>query len=113
RGAISASALQTLLGRFVGPGRAAELFLAYARDRGREGVDELEGDGDLVQYVELQLAGAIGGASARAMVRTVAQEEPLGIEEVMTILDEASQLIAYSHRLEDKQRELESATQEL
>jgi signal transduction histidine kinase len=66
-----------------------------------------------VRFVELQLAGAIGGASARAMVATVAQEEPLGIEEVMTILDEASQVIAYSHQLEGKQRELESATREL
>jgi Na+/proline symporter/signal transduction histidine kinase len=113
RGTISAASLQTLLGRFVGPARAAELFLAYARDRGLERADELEGDGELVRFVELQLAGAIGGASARAMVATVAQEEPLGIEEVMTILDEASQVIAYSHQLEGKQRELESATREL
>ena len=44
------------------------------------------------------------------MVATVAEEEPLGIEEVMTILDEASQVIAYSHQLEEKQRELELAT---
>jgi Na+/proline symporter/two-component sensor histidine kinase len=113
RGAVSASALQTLLGRFLGPTRAAELFAAYARDKGMRSVDELEGDGDLVRFAELHLAGIIGAASARAMVATVAQEEPLGIDEVMTILDEASQVIAYSRRLEDKQRELESATQEL
>jgi Na+/proline symporter/signal transduction histidine kinase len=113
RGSMSASALQTLLGRFVGPPRAAELFAAYARDRGLTRADELEGDGALVRFVELQLAGAIGGASARAMVATVAQEEPLGLADVMTILDEASQVIAYSHRLEDKQRELEAATSEL
>jgi signal transduction histidine kinase len=31
----------------------------------------------------------------------------------MTIIDEASQMIAYSHRLEEKQHELEAATQEL
>ncbi len=113
RGTASASALQTLLGRFVGPPRAAELFSAYARDRGLESVAELEGDGDLVRFAELQLAGAIGAASARAMVATVAQEEPLGIEEVMTILDEASQVIAYSHQLEEKQSELEAATRDL
>jgi signal transduction histidine kinase len=47
------------------------------------------------------------------MVATVAEEEPLGIEEVMTILDEASQVIAYSHQLEEKQRELEQASSEL
>jgi Na+/proline symporter/signal transduction histidine kinase len=110
RGSISASSLQTLLGRFVGPAHAADLFSAYARDRGFERAEELEGDGELVRFVELQLAGAIGGASARAMVATVVQEEPLGLAEVMTILDEASQVIAYSHRLEEQQRELEAAT---
>ena len=110
RGTFSASALQTLLGRFVGPARAAETFSAYAAERGLKSVQDLEGDGELVHMVELQLAGTIGGASARAMVATVAQEEPLGLAEVMTILDEASQVIAYSHQLEEKQRELEAAT---
>ena len=113
RGTTSASALQTLLGRFLGPERALELFSAYARERGLTSVDDLEGDGELVHFAELQLAGAIGAASARAMVATVAEEEPLGIEEVMTILDEASQVIAYSHQLEEKQRELEAATRDL
>ena len=113
RGTISASSLQVLLGRFVGPARAAEIFAAYALQRGFASADELEGDDALVRFVELQLAGAIGAASARAMVTTVVEEEPLGIEEVMTILDEASQVIAYSHRLEEQQRELEAATRSL
>jgi signal transduction histidine kinase len=47
------------------------------------------------------------------MVATIAQEEPLGIDEVMTIIDETSHVIAYSHELEDKQRELEAATASL
>src|SRR4029453_3450961 len=46
-------------------------------------------------------------------VATVGREEPLGIAEVLDILDEASQMIAYSHKLEDKSRELEAATAEL
>jgi signal transduction histidine kinase len=47
------------------------------------------------------------------MVATVAQEEPLGMDEVMTIIDEASHVIAYSHKLEEKQQELEAATNSL
>jgi signal transduction histidine kinase len=43
----------------------------------------------------------------------VVQEEPLGLDEVMNILDEASQVRAYSHELEQKSRELEAATAEL
>ncbi|UUZ71879.1 hypothetical protein LP415_24620 [Polaromonas sp. P1(28)-8] len=47
------------------------------------------------------------------MVASVVQEEPLGIDEVMNILDEASQVRAYSRELELKSQELEAATAEL
>jgi signal transduction histidine kinase len=47
------------------------------------------------------------------MVASVVEEEPLDLDDVMRILDEASQLRAYSHALEDKSRSLERATQEL
>jgi Na+/proline symporter/nitrogen-specific signal transduction histidine kinase len=113
RPTTSVSALQTLLGRFLGPTRAAELFEAYATVRGMRSVDELEGDATLVSFAELQLAGTIGAASAHTIVATVAQEEALGIDEVMTIIDEASHVIAYSHQLEEKQHELEAATASL
>jgi Na+/proline symporter/nitrogen-specific signal transduction histidine kinase len=113
RAATSVSALQTLLGRFLGPTRAAELFQAYATVRGFKSVDELEADAGLVGFAELQLAGTIGAASAHTIVATVAQEESLGLEEVMTIIDEASHVIKYSHELEEKQHELEAATASL
>jgi signal transduction histidine kinase len=41
------------------------------------------------------------------------KEEALTIEEVREILDEASEVVVYSHRLEQKSRELEAATTEL
>jgi len=41
------------------------------------------------------------------------EEEALGLDDVMRILDEASQLRAYSHALEDKSRSLEQASAEL
>ncbi len=112
RGAQSVAALQALLARFLGPRRAEELFTAYARSRGVADAAALDGDAGLVRFAELQLAGTIGAASARTMVATVAQEapHPLRLDEVMTIIDEASQVIAYSHQLEEKQRELEAAT---
>ena len=113
RGTASASSLQTLVGRFLGPARAAELFDTYARSRGVAAADELDADARLVRFAEIQLAGAIGASSARAMVSSVVQEEPLGVDEVMAIIDEASQAIAYSQKLEEKQSELEAATREL
>ena len=113
RGTTSASVLQTLLGRFLGAARAAELFRNYALERGYKSADDLEGDAQLMHFAEIQLAGTIGAASAHTMVSSVAQEEPLGIDEVMSIIDEASQVIAYSHKLEEKQQELEHATASL
>jgi len=115
RGAKSVDALQAVLARFLGAARTEELFAAYARSRGVEPPRSLAADADLVRFAELQLAGTIGAASARTMVATVAQEapRPLPIDEVMTIIDEASQVIAYSHQLEEKQRELEAATASL
>jgi signal transduction histidine kinase len=47
------------------------------------------------------------------MVASVVEEEPLGMGEVMNIIDEASQVLAYSRQLEQKSRELEAATNEL
>src|SRR5208283_3591586 len=63
--------------------------------------------------VEVQLAGAIGAASARVMVAAVVKEEALTIDEVRAILDEASQIVVYSHKLEQKSRELETTSAEL
>ena len=47
------------------------------------------------------------------MVASVVKEEAPGLEEVMSILDETSQAIAYSKALEQKSHELEAATAEL
>ncbi|MDO8448432.1 MAG: sensor histidine kinase [Rhodoferax sp.] len=113
RGSAQVQDLLPLIGRFLGPVRAQEAFLSYARGRGLSAIAELKADADLVHYAEKLLAGAIGGASARAMVASVVQEEPLSIDEVMNILDEASQVRAYSRELELKSKELEAATAEL
>ena len=113
RGSATVADLLTLLGRFIGPERASESFAAYARSQGINSADQLTANAVLVHYVESQIAGAIGSASARDMVASVVIEEPLALEEVMAIIDEASQALAYSRQLEQKSRELEAATNEL
>lgn len=72
-----------------------------------------EARADLVRFTERKLAGAIGAASARVMISTVVQGEEISISEIMKILDETSQVIGYSRRLEEKSRQLEMATAEL
>ncbi|THF65544.1 histidine kinase [Pseudothauera nasutitermitis] len=113
RGSAQVADLLPLVARFLGTRRTMEVFSAYARERGVARVEDLKADAGLVHFAETQLAGAIGSASARVMVSSVAQEEPLGLDEVMNILDEASQVRAYSHQLEEKSRALEAATDEL
>ncbi|TCP09466.1 sensor histidine kinase [Caldimonas thermodepolymerans] len=113
RGSASVQDIVTLVGRFIGPARAAEAFNGYAMRQGLGSVAALTPDAAFVHFAERLLAGAIGAASARVMIASVAKEEPLSMEEVLGILDEASQLIAYSRKLEQKSRELEAATAEL
>jgi Na+/proline symporter/nitrogen-specific signal transduction histidine kinase len=113
RGRAKVQDLHQLAGRFLGQARAEALFQAYAARSGAAGIAQIEPDARLVHFVETQLTGAIGSASARVMVASVVEEEALGLDDVMRILDEASQLRAYSHALEDKSRSLEQASSEL
>jgi Na+/proline symporter/signal transduction histidine kinase len=114
RGTASVPDLYNLLTRFQGAAAAESAFAEYARDRGLHWPGgSLIADAEFVHYVEVQLAGAIGAASARIMVASTVKEVALTLEEVRRILDEASQVVMYSHRLEQKSGELEAATTEL
>jgi len=111
-GTVTLAELQELLARFLGAHRATGALNEHARSRGIA-TEALRPDGTLLQFVETQLAGVIGSASARAAVSSIVQEDGFGFDEVMTILDETSQAIAYSRELEAKRRELELKTAEL
>ncbi len=113
QGKAQVSALLPLAGRFLGAEAAQRLFADYAQRLGLSHFEDIPADARLVQFVETQLAGAIGSASARVMVASVVEEEALDLDDVIRILDEASQLRAYSHALEEKSHSLELATAEL
>src|SRR5262245_34899147 len=112
RGTAKVADLVQLVGRFLGEAQTREAFDAEARRRGRDPA-ALAADAETVRLAERLLAGAIGSASARVMVASVVHEEPIGTEEVMRILDETSQAIEYSRRLEQQSRALEATTAEL
>jgi Na+/proline symporter/nitrogen-specific signal transduction histidine kinase len=113
RGRARLEDLTMLASRLLGANRARQLFEEHAREIGVADVRNLLADARLVDRVERQLAGAVGSASARVLVASVVQEEPLAIDDVIEILDEASQLRGYARALEDKSRSLELATAEL
>jgi len=113
RGQAAVADLLPLAGRFLGEARARTLFADWAGRVGAARIEDIRADAPFVQFVETQLAGAIGSASARALIASSVQEEPLALDEVMRILDEASQLRAYSRALEEKSASLQRATAEL
>ena len=113
QGRASMADLFELTERFLGTEKTRRLFTDYANRAGIQQITQIPADARLVQFVETQLAGAIGSASARVMVASVVEEEELEVDDVMHILEEASQLRAYSQALEEKSLSLEKATTEL
>jgi Na+/proline symporter/signal transduction histidine kinase len=121
RGTARVDDLRGLLQRFLGAERAQRLLAEHLRARDAAGRPAAQrgdlADAALVQFVETQLAGAIGTASARVMVSSVVDEESLDLDDVMRILDETSrealQLRAYSQELESQRLSLERAGHEL
>jgi len=113
RGTAGVEDLLTLTARFVGRDRALRIFEEWAAGRGGTLKDFREADSQLVGMAETLLAGAVGTASARVMVSSVTKGEVVGLDEVMDILDEASQVIAYSQKLEAATAELKQANERL
>ena len=104
RGRAQLAELWQLAVRFLGAETAARLFADVARSRGVADAERLVPDAALVQLVETQLAGAIGSASARAVMASVVEEEPLAPDDLLRLLDEASQVRALNRQLESLDR---------
>jgi Na+/proline symporter/nitrogen-specific signal transduction histidine kinase len=109
RGTVNLPDLKSLLARFLGRTKAEEELSGYAERHNINWDDYLTADADLVGHTEKLLTGAVGSVSARIMVSSVVKEEPLGMEEVLNILDETRQVIAYSRELEKATADLKEA----
>ncbi|MEO5362926.1 MAG: sensor histidine kinase [Magnetococcus sp. DMHC-8] len=112
-GFVAVGDLKKVLSRFVGPEQADLDFAHYLRQRHLKLDDNAQAPAHLVAFAERRLTGAIGSASARVMISSVVKGESLDLLGVMRILDETSQVIEYSQRLELKSRQLEAATRQL
>ena len=113
RGTALVPDIKSLLERFLGERRTKEALNNYASANGTVWEDASYADAKMVAYAEKLLAGVIGSASARVVVASVVKEEPLGLEEVMNILDETRQVITYSKELEKATKELKQANERL
>jgi signal transduction histidine kinase len=113
RGRARVPDLLRLCERFLGSEKARRLFATYARQTGAHEFNSITPDARLVQFVETQLGGAVGSASARVLVAATVEEETLTPDDVLRILDETSLLRAHSMELEKKSASLQRATTEL
>ncbi|MDT7787741.1 MAG: hypothetical protein QOF58_6160 [Pseudonocardiales bacterium] len=99
RGRVSVASLHEVLRRYMDRRAANRAFEEYARERALDDFQSTkDADAGLVHHVETVLAGAVGAASARIILTSVAGEEQLRIEEVMEMLDEASQVAVLEER---------------
>ncbi|MBF0429612.1 MAG: histidine kinase, partial [Magnetococcales bacterium] len=113
-GYVSMADLKELLSRFIGPAQSNIDINNYICNHGYLiPEDEGQAPAHLVAFAEKRLTGAIGSASARVIISSAVKGEELDLQGVMRILDETSQVIEYSQRLELKSRQLEAATKQL
>ena len=103
------SDLFMLLQRFLGQSRADMLKDRFSKDINPQSIAPAE----LLQFVEVQLSGAIGAASAKLIISSVTKDDPISLEEMFTALDHTREAVAYSKALEQKSSELEQLTQQL
>lgn len=105
--------LVNLLNRFLGQPRVAVLMKKYEEDTGVKIEKSTVANAELVNFAETHLSGAIGAASAKVIINTVAQEDPISLEEMFKILEQTQEIVRYSKALEEKSAELENTTRQL
>lgn len=105
--------IRILLNRFLGLQRAEALLEAYEQrnqvDLSRQPIAQAE----LINYAETHLAGAIGAASAKIIIGSIAKEDPISLEEMFKVLEQTKEIVQYSRALEKKSAELERTTLQL
>lgn len=113
RGTASVESIRELLVRFLGEKNTIRRLERFTRIHKLDNIGKIEPNANFVMFAETQLAGAIGSASAHVMINSVVQEEELKINEVLSILDETSEIRAQAKEIQKKSKELEHAKNEL
>ncbi len=92
--------LQLLAERFLGINKAQHAFTGFSLQRGED--PPLSGDRastDLISFTERLLAGVIGASSARILIASTLRGKDMQLGDVVTIVDEASQVLQFNRAL--------------
>ncbi len=105
--------LHALASRFLGRARADLAFNDWASGRGTDPHSAARADAETVLFYERLLASAVGAASARVLVGAIVEEEQLGLDDVMRIIDETWRLMETNQALKTATEELQLANERL
>jgi len=91
--------LQALAARFVGRRHTQRAFEKYEKDKGVALEPGILADGELVRFTERLLAGAIGSASARAVLTAALKKTGMAIGDMLALLDQTADAVTFNRRL--------------
>ncbi|GIU27256.1 hybrid sensor histidine kinase/response regulator [Shewanella schlegeliana] len=93
---VSQQDLLILASRFVSPTRAYESFSAFSEDAVKSDSWHKAAPPELIAHTEHMLAGVLGASSASLVLDSVLQGRDLALDEVFSLVDEASSKIILS-----------------
>ncbi|MEF1311380.1 PAS-domain containing protein [Vibrio mytili] len=96
---VTVAELEMLASRFVGRPRVKVAFQAYWSQQREELMPNQQAPSTLIRHTERVLAGVFGASSAKLVLTSALQGRNMQLEEVATIVDEASELYDFSRGL--------------
>ncbi|WP_036828237.1 PAS-domain containing protein, partial [Photobacterium sanctipauli] len=96
---VTVAELEMLAARFVGRKRVRNAFSQYAEQQYQILDPQQQAPASLIRHTERVLAGVFGASSARLVLTSALQGRNMQLEEVATIVDEASELFDFSRGL--------------
>jgi Na+/proline symporter/signal transduction histidine kinase len=88
-----------LLEQFVGRDRTQEALNSLRLSTGKRYADGEAMDADLIDTAERMIASIIGSSSARALVQSTLEGDPVSVEQVVAMFDETSQRLQFGAEL--------------
>ena len=96
---VTVAELEMLASRFVGRKRVRQAFRLFSQQNQQELSPQQQASSALIRHTERVLAGVFGASSARLVLASALQGRNMQLEEVATIVDEASELFDFSRGL--------------
>lgn len=111
-GVVEAEALLTMTQKILGPVVAQRVFNDASKVQGKDGsLPQITPD--FLEHLERSLAGAVGAATAHAVILQAGGGTSVSVDDLMAVANETQQIIEYSQQLETQSDELERAALKL